>query len=142
MILLPTGGSASLTYINGTLNGNVTTSNTCSNFGYVTLTAGTWIIFYRIGLTCSSGSGTVNYMEAYMNTTSTTSNLTTNGFCNESSAFTTSITQQHTRMNGSYVVITAVSQTYYINQIINWTGTMQFNRGGQGLSYMYAVKIA
>ena len=138
------GGGASLSYVNGTLGGALTSTqyNQVTNFSTLTLTAGTWIISYRVGMFILTGSGTINWMELYMNTTSGTSSLTTNGYCNDSGAFTVSGSQQYSKMSGSYIVTPTATTNYYINQIINWTGTMTIGKGNTGLSYAYAVKIA
>ena len=152
------GGGASLTYVNGTIYaGNDWTSGgagsgTWKNVGSFTLTAGTWLVNLRLGITTvNPGTWPDFTFTSYYGCLSTTS-AALGGYVN---AFDSKINSGIIPAGfafcafptHSFIFTVATTATYYFNVNLNFT-TNPVNTGGMNLlqnngqTVMNALKIA
>ena len=125
------GGSTTVTY---PLTTGV--SGTITNIATVTLTAGVWLINYRVAMRCTATTGTLTSFVMALSTTNVVLDATTRLSDNSSHSLNSAGNNNEVGNVGSYYLALTATTPYYLNYYSLFTGAIQ------ATGYVTAIRIA
>ena len=125
------GGSTTVTY---PLTTGV--SGTITNIATITLSAGVWLLNYKVTLRCTATTATLTSFVMALSTTNAVLDTSTRISNNSSHSLNSALNNNEVGNIGSYYVALTATTSYYLNYYSLFTGTIQ------ATGYVTAIRIA